>query len=280
MALLLISLLSLFASPATTNPLYHICGTTEGYFNSNDTYNSNLRYLISILSFNASDTGFGTASTGSVPDRVFGLAMCRGDTDTTTCRSCISVAFSDMQQLCLNNKEATTWYDYCQLRYSNQDFLYAPDVTMNNQVLLYNSTSVSDDQLLRFEILTTELMGNISDLALRYPSQLVATGEIALMTTNIIYGMVQCTRDLSVSDCRTCLQGTVNEITEDPLKGMKGGMVLGFWCSMRFEFYKFYNGKSMLQIISDQPPSSPALANATTPNATNPLDLSHRGITF
>ncbi|XP_020701136.1 cysteine-rich repeat secretory protein 38-like [Dendrobium catenatum] len=124
MALLLPILLSLFASPSAANPLYSICAS--GNFTRNGTYSSNLNHLMSTLSSNAFATGFATSTTGIVPDCVYGLALCRGDTDIANCRSCISTAISDIQQLCSNNMEATIWYDYCQLRYSNQDSSTAP----------------------------------------------------------------------------------------------------------------------------------------------------------
>lgn len=275
MAFLFLVLLSFFASPATTDPLYHICGTTGNFTSNNNTYSSNLNILLSTLSSNASATGFATFTTGSIPNRIFGLTLCRGDTDTADCHSCISTAMSDIQQLCPNNKDATIWYDYCQLRYSNQDFLYAPDVSSNIRVYMFNTQNVSADQLLRFETLTPALIGNASNLAVRNTSRLFATGETVLTAGDIIYGLVQCAQDLSVSDCRTCLQGSEDTITKVPLKGKRGGRTVGMWCNMRYELYKFYNGTSMLQLASPQssPPSS-------TPNiAQPPADSYHEGTT-
>ncbi|KAH0459173.1 hypothetical protein IEQ34_011987 [Dendrobium chrysotoxum] len=275
MALLLLILLSLFASPSAADPFYYICGSENFIRNSN--YSSNLNHLISTLSSNALATGFATSSTGIVPDRVYGLTLCRGDTDIATCRSCISTAISNTQQLCSNKKEATIWYDYCQLRYSNQDFLFRPDVTTSVQQLFVNSQNVSADRLQRFENLNTELMGNLSALAVRNTSRLFATGEAAFTDADNIYGLVQCTLDLSVGECQTCLQHTV-DFSKIYLQGGKGGRALGMWCNIRYEFYKFYNGRPMLQLPSDQSPSSPSPTNASKPNVTHPpADLSHGG---
>ncbi|XP_028549605.1 cysteine-rich receptor-like protein kinase 10 [Dendrobium catenatum] len=283
MALLLLVLLSLFSYPATSDLLNHKCNTGVGNFINKSTYSTNLNHLISSLYYTVTTTGFATSIIGSGPDRVCGLAICRGDIGTASCRYCISTAITNIQQFCPNNKDATIWYDHCLFRYSSLNFLYVPDVTMNNQFLMYNTMTVSADQMLHFEILTTAMIDNITDLAVRNTSRLVATGEMRLPTADIIYGMVQCTRDLSADECRTCLQGMVGEITKGPLKGMRGGRVMGFWCFMRYEFYKFYDGISMLQLSSSNQtprplwPSSPR-NNWSTPNATHPpADLSHRG---
>ncbi|KAL0911307.1 hypothetical protein M5K25_019439 [Dendrobium thyrsiflorum] len=257
---LIVFLASLFFPTATAIPLYAINGT-NGKFISNSVYSSNLNLLFSSLSSNASAAaGFAATSTGRVPDRVYGHTLCRGDTNIATCRSCIHTAVSDIQLLCPNFKDAIIWYDDCQLSYSSQDFLYAPNVTSDIQILMFNNQNVPADQLLRSEILTAALLGNLSDLAVRNKSRLFATGETVLSAGNIIYGLVQCAPDLSVGGCRTCLEGTVDATTEDPLKGKMGGRMLGIWCNMRYEFYKFYNGSSMLQFSSDQSPSpSPSL---------------------
>ncbi|KAI0497861.1 hypothetical protein KFK09_021099 [Dendrobium nobile] len=279
MALLLLILLSLFASPSAAEPLYYIC--SSGNFTRNSTYSSNLNQLIFTLSSNAlADalaTGFATATIGIVPDRVYGLTLCRGDTDIANCRSCISTAISDTNQLCSNKKEATIWYDLCQLSYSNQEIQYGPNVNTSVQSLLVNTQNVSADQLQRFEILNTELMGNLSELAVRDTSRLFATGEAALTAADNIYGLVQCTLDLSVGDCRACLQQTV-DFSKIYLQGVKGGRALGILCNIRYELYKFYNGTPMLQLSSDQSPSLPLPTNASMPNVTHQqADLSHGG---
>ncbi|KAI0497854.1 hypothetical protein KFK09_021092 [Dendrobium nobile] len=269
MAFFFLVILSLFASPATADPLYKICGST-GNFTSNSNYSSNLNLVLSTLSSNASATGFATFTTGSIPNRVHGLTLCRGDINAASCLSCITVATSDIQQICPNSKDAIIWYDYCQLRYSNQDFLDVPDISSNIKVFMINTQNVSADELLLFETLAPELMGNMSDLAVRNASRLFATGETVLRAGDSIYGLVQCARDLSVGDCRTCLQGTVDQISRDPMKGKRGGRTVGIWCNMRYEFYKFYNGTSMLQFSSAQPPSPPngsSTANSTRAGA-------------
>ncbi|XP_020589872.1 putative cysteine-rich receptor-like protein kinase 20 [Phalaenopsis equestris] len=146
LAFLLLVLLSLFASPATAYLLYNVCGST-GNFSTYSTYSSNLNVLLSTLSSNASATGFATFTTGSIPDSVTGLILCRGDTDIFNCRSCIHTAIKEIRQFCPNQKDASIWYDLCLLRYSSQNFLYAPDITSNIKVFMFNTQTVSAEQL-------------------------------------------------------------------------------------------------------------------------------------
>ncbi|KAH0448308.1 hypothetical protein IEQ34_022108 [Dendrobium chrysotoxum] len=277
MAIQLLFLLSLFTYPAKADPLYHLCGNSTDIFTSNSTYSSNLNLLFSTLYTNASATGFATFTTGSVPDRTYGLTFCRGDIDIANCSSCISTAISDIEKVCPNNTKGVVWYDFCQLYYSNDDILSNPDVNNSYQYILVNSKSVSANQLLKFEIQTIALMENVSDLVTSNKSRLFATGETAFTAGNIIYGLMQCALDLSASYCRSCLQVLVGTIDLDDRKGRIGRRAMGLWCNMRYELYKFYNGASMLQLSSDQPPSSPSTTNVSKPNGT---DLAHGGISF
>ncbi|KAH0448063.1 hypothetical protein IEQ34_021863 [Dendrobium chrysotoxum] len=274
MAIQLLFLLSLFASPAKAYPLYHLCGNSSDIFTSNSTYSSNLNLLLSTLYTNASAKGFATFTTGSAPNLIYGLTFCRGDIDIANCSSCISTAISDIEKLCPNNAKGAIWYDICQLYYSNNDILSDPDVNNSYRYILVNPNSVSANQLLRFEIQTIALMENVSDLVMSNKSRLFATGETALTAGNIIYGLMQCALDLSAGYCRSCLQLLVGSIELDDRKGRIGRLAMGLWCNMRYEFFKFYNGASMLQLSSDQPPSSPSTTNVSKPNDT---DLAHGG---
>ncbi|XP_028549601.1 cysteine-rich receptor-like protein kinase 6 [Dendrobium catenatum] len=68
------------------------------------------------------------------------------------------------------------------------------------------------------------------------------------------------------------------EFSKTNLQGERGGRVLGMWCNIRYELYKFYDGTAMLQLSSDQSPSSPLPTNALMSNVTHPpADLSHGG---
>ncbi|KAF8409480.1 hypothetical protein HHK36_005556 [Tetracentron sinense] len=87
-----------------------------------------------------------------------------------------------------------------------------------------------------------------------------STGMFATRETNFsgnlkIYGMVQCTPDISLSDCNICLRGSVAEIPHC-CEGKKGARVLKPSCNIRYESFPFMEQKATA-------PASPPLKNTT-----------------
>uniref|UniRef100_A0A0D9WZV2 Gnk2-homologous domain-containing protein n=1 Tax=Leersia perrieri TaxID=77586 RepID=A0A0D9WZV2_9ORYZ len=107
-------------------PLGKFCGDSAGNYTRNDTYQSNLARLSTTLTKNASSSAtlFATATLGAVPDIVYALALCRGDTtnaSASACAACVAATFQDAQQLCPYNKDATVFYDPCAIRFSTPE---------------------------------------------------------------------------------------------------------------------------------------------------------------
>jgi hypothetical protein len=59
-----------------------------------------------------------------------------------------------------------------------------------------------------------------------------AAGELEL------YGLAQCTQDLSGVDCQKCLDGAIGEL-RNCCNGKRGGRVVGGSCNVRYELYPF-----------------------------------------
>ncbi|KAJ0983289.1 hypothetical protein J5N97_011544 [Dioscorea zingiberensis] len=263
MALLLgCKLLSLFllplflVSPSLSDPLYQVCGST-GNYTAKSTYESNLLALLPSLASNGSNQGFYKDTTGRVPDQVYALILCRGDTNTSACRNCLDLARQDALQLCPYNKGATIWYDNCLLRYSNSNFLNSTD--NSNVIYMWNTQNVTDD-LDKFNKLAGELVNRTSQYAAFNSSRRFGTGEANFTATDPnIYGLAQCTRDLSGDQCYKCLTGITSAMSR--FLGKRGGRVLGDRCNFRYELYTFYEGKSLLQLPSSS--SSPPPSNGT-----------------
>ena len=108
-ALLLLSFSLLLQIAIGASPLFHICSTSET-FTAASTYAANLNKLIGSLSFRAPFTGFIAASVGFKPDRANGIALCRGDDNATTCKTCVAEAGGEIRQRCPQQKEAIIWY--------------------------------------------------------------------------------------------------------------------------------------------------------------------------
>ncbi|KAJ0983291.1 hypothetical protein J5N97_011546 [Dioscorea zingiberensis] len=252
LSLFVLSLILILVSPSLSDPLYQVCGSTK--YTANSTYESNLLALLPSLIYKASDQGFYTDTVGIVPDLVYALSFCRGDTNTSVCRSCLDIARQDAHQLCAYNKAAFIGYDYCFLRYSNQDFLNSTD---NSVVLLMQTTqNVTDPDM--FNKLAAELVNRTSQYAAFNSFQRFGTGE-ADFTAAVpkLYGMAQCTRDLSGDKCYNCLSAMFPVMQN--FSGKRGGRVLGSRCYFRYEDLKFYEGESMVHIPSSS--SSPPQSN-------------------
>ncbi|KAG6754699.1 hypothetical protein POTOM_040493 [Populus tomentosa] len=85
-----------------------------------------------------------------------------------------------------------------------------------------------------------------------------------------LYGLVQCTPDISPSECGICLSSCVSDIP-GCCNGKQGGNVLKPSCSIRYEIYPFY-------IASPAPPppaSSPSLPTPPT-TSSNPSGSSEQ----
>ncbi|KAF7015427.1 hypothetical protein CFC21_029275 [Triticum aestivum] len=258
----------IIALPASGDPLGQLCGNS-GNFTANSTYQANIRRLSATLPKNASSspTLFATDTFGTLPDIVYALALCRGDTSAANCSQCVATAFQDAQQRCPYNQDATIFYDPCALRFSNQNFLSSTngDGTL---LLLMNTQNVSAPVKV-FNAAVGVLLNATANYAAANSSRRFGTGEEGFETvdkgTPKIYGLAQCTPDMAPADCQTCLQGIIKRMPEF-FSGKQGGRVLGLRCNYRYEQYRFFNGPSLLQL----PAPSVGLAPAPAPANVKP----------
>jgi hypothetical protein len=99
----------------------------DSTYADNSTFQANLNLLGAALPANASASaspaGYATGAVGAAPDQVNGMALCRGDTNASSCSSCVTAAFRDAQQRCPLNKGATVYKDACTLRFAGIRFL-------------------------------------------------------------------------------------------------------------------------------------------------------------
>ncbi|CAO1941746.1 unnamed protein product [Urochloa humidicola] len=267
--LLAAGLLIAFAlAPLAAAQPWPLCGSTGGNYTANSTYQSNLARLATAIPANASRSGtlFAAGSAGSIPDTVYALALCRGDTtNASACGDCVATAFQDAQQLCAYNKDATILYDACYLRFSNQNLLVSG--SNGSPVMLTNTQSVTSP-LRAFEAAVGALLNATADYAAANSSRrFFATGEEGFDSSNpTIYGLTQCTPDMSPADCRSCLGSIIAMVPR--FKGSQGGRVIGLRCNFRYEVYSFFSGEPSLRLQAPAAPS-PAPVNVT-PTATSP----------
>ncbi|RLN34812.1 hypothetical protein C2845_PM03G09170 [Panicum miliaceum] len=254
---------------AAGDPLGQVCGAS-GNYTANSTYQANIQGISTTLPKNTSSSRalFATATLGVVPDVVYALALCRGDANASACASCVATAFSDAQQLCAYNKDATIFYDPCHIRYSNQNFLASPtsDGRGDPILILLNTQNVTSPFRV-FDSAVAVLVNATAYYAAADASRRFGTAVEAFQTFDSqnprIYGLAQCTPDMTASDCRTCLAG-MTQMGPQYFSGKRGGRILGLRCNYRYEQYPFFSGGPLLQL-----PEPPVGAPAPAPAAVN-----------
>ncbi|CAL9121256.1 unnamed protein product [Musa textilis] len=261
-------LLLLLFSVIGADPLYNSCGTT-GNFSANSAYQTNLNRLFSSLASNVSASGFTKDTVGQIPNQVYGFALCRGDVNSSACGSCVDTATQDVQQMCPYDKAAVIWYDFCLLRFSNGRILSSTD--NSPEFYMWNVQNITRAD--RFSKLLYLLLNRTTETAANSTKKF-ATGTVSNFTSAFpkVYGLVQCTPDLSGTDCGTCLRNLYNPLPTI-MVGKEGGRVIGVRCNMRFEVYSFYQGKPTLALPAPAetasaptpPPASPPLATPAVP---------------
>ncbi|KAJ0983299.1 hypothetical protein J5N97_011554 [Dioscorea zingiberensis] len=224
---ILLLLLLLLVSQTLSDPIYQNCETT-GNYTANSTYESNLSKLLASLSSIGSIQGFSKKSIGSTPDKVYGLVLCRGDINSTECRSCIQVAAQDIIHLCPFSKGAAIWNYHCVLRHSNQYFFSSA----NDSDVFYLRSNEQVTEPASFNKTVIEMMDTVFRWAAYNSSRRFATG-VAYFNRDFhrIYGLGQCTPDLSGDQCLQCLRGTC-KMMRSLIAGRQLGSILGVRCNV------------------------------------------------
>ncbi|KAF2540292.1 hypothetical protein F2Q68_00029862 [Brassica cretica] len=233
---LLASLRSYAQQPDPTY-IYHLCPNTTTY-SRNSTYSSNIRTLLSSLSSNSrsSSTGFYSTAAGQSPDLVFGLFLCRGDLPPEVCGNCVVFAASDTLKKCPEEKIGLIWYDECMLRYSDRNiFLESSLQNGTNGILMWNTRDVPRNQSDRFRDVVFSLMNKCANEAVN-SSKRFAVSKSNFTSVETLYGLAQCTPDLTSGDCFNCLQRTISSLPTAQI----GGRLLMPSCNSRYELYKFF----------------------------------------
>ncbi|GLT30980.1 hypothetical protein SLA2020_057500 [Shorea laevis] len=258
--LFLLSFLCFTTEAQNATFLSNYCPNTTT-FTANSTYQSNLKTLLSALSSNATITnGFYNTTSGENPNMVYGLFLCRGDVSTTVCRDCVAFAAGDSTQRCPVEKDVVLWYDECLLRYSNQSIFST--VSNSVSVSMWNTQNATDPT--RFNDALGTVMNDATTQAASVAKRF-ATKEANISAFQTLYSLVQCTPDLSSTDCNRCLRGAISGLP-GCCSGKVGGRVMFPSCYVRYEVYPFYNASAVAA-----PPAPPPVLTPPPPGSeTNP----------
>ncbi|KAF3774874.1 Cysteine-rich receptor-like protein kinase 25 [Nymphaea thermarum] len=251
--------------------LYFMCSTSSS-FSTNSTYQQSLKTVLFSLISNASKSGFTTATAGQSPDLAYGLALCRGDISPSDCTSCTSDAATELVNHCPNGKSAIIWYDNCLLRYSGHNFIGVVDTI--NEFYMCNTDYIWNPNL--FKSLLGSLMNNLTSTATTDPpGRLYAAGHRKFNESTNLYGLAQCTRDISSSKCSNCLKDALSEIPTI-CEGKQGGRVVKASCSVRYELYLFFNDLGTAPPPANSPIGTPpSISNPASPESSMPNPIQY-----
>ncbi|XP_058197650.1 cysteine-rich receptor-like protein kinase 25 isoform X2 [Rhododendron vialii] len=238
--LTLLHFLSLGPTSKATPTYSAILCPNSSTYSPSSTYETNLNYLLIALS-NADPDGFFNYTAGKgLPDPSYGLFLCRGDLSSTACDDCVTAASTEVLRRCPQLKSASIWYNECMLRYSDTYIFSAVDITYN--VMLPGAENVTEQPGLFSESLK-KLMGELStrdSLKTQLGYKKFATGELNLTANQTLYGLLQCTPDITSADCDRCITAAVSNLW-NCCDGKHGGRVLYTSCNVRYETNQFYS---------------------------------------
>eukprot|EP00253_Pinus_taeda_P008158 PITA_08158 len=223
---------------ATETPTSNCSGISD--YTEYSTFESNLNIVFDRLVQGAKQTGFNISVSGQSPDKVYALLQCREDMTVDECYNCLQYAMSTLKQYCPNAVGGSIWPYECFLRYENYNFIGKMNTSLGS---IYpedfrGDTGVYIPNKKTFQADVKDFLNKLSaEAALETKRSALNATDLSSQKT---YGLVQCTRDISSKDCKTCLSHAINSIfTSSVYAGVQ------YWsqsCIVRYEIYLFFNG--------------------------------------
>ncbi|KAL9384074.1 hypothetical protein Peur_024397 [Populus x canadensis] len=241
---------------------------TTGNFTANSTYAKNRDLVLRSLASNVTNNGgFYNTTIGLGNDTVYGLVLCMASPSAGICSSCVNSAIQTLMAACPNQKEAISWGGNpvpCIVHYANRYFLGSLEPSPTSA--LYN-TGILDATFTQFEQFWSGLGETVKN-ASTGSSRLMPAAETAdLPSTQKIYVFMQCTPDVSPSNCSVCLQQSV-DYYKSCCYGHQGGIVQKPNCVFRWDLYPFYD--LFPQVTSPSPPSPSPSPPSPSPSPPSP----------
>ncbi|KAI3996252.1 hypothetical protein MKX01_026720, partial [Papaver californicum] len=240
---------------------------------TSNTYRSNRNLLLSSLTNSFNKTiilnGYYNDTIGRKPDTAYGNYQCRGDTTLEDCRSTVDLAVKEVLLSCPDSKEAViTYKEIVALKFSNESYFStmrdAPYFPLPNA----NSVTSPDEFNPGLDKLVNHILENVASNGVSNTSSstnrnLYGIGSIDVSSSQKIYGLAQCTADLSVKNCTQCLRGIMDNYRKS-FSGRVGGRAICWSCYFRYETYLFYGPNATSPPFPspnmNPPPSKPKIS--------------------
>ncbi|XP_044419945.1 cysteine-rich receptor-like protein kinase 10 [Triticum aestivum] len=188
-----------------------------------------------------------TGSSGEAPDKVYGEVLCRGDYTGTKCSNGLTAAFQDVDVLC-PTRSAVVYYDQYMIRFTDDEQSLSNTSNEPEWVASNMNSVLGIEAALRLMERVVTLMNKMADLATSSSSsRSYATGEVGFAEQGMstVYGMLQCTLDLTGPQCKSCLGDIIRQIVKlfsniTDHQAQIGGRIIGVRCNLRFEKELFF----------------------------------------
>ncbi|XP_062202235.1 L-type lectin-domain containing receptor kinase IX.1-like [Phragmites australis] len=210
-------------------PFNPYCSTTDNYTDGSQ-YKKNLDQLLAALPAAAGDNGwFYNGSAGAGADQVFGLLMCFADRNETQCRDCLAGAPAGITRVCPGSRNVNAAYDACVLRYSAAPLPATTDFGVAFIVEVTGVPVTSDAVRKAWVPLMSNLTGGVALSPL-----LLSNDTTPYSSSQDMYGLAQCTRDLNARECIRCISSYVNMLG-DQFPNNTGGAIKGYSCYLIYQ---------------------------------------------
>lgn len=201
--------------------------STSGNFTTNDSFDKNSNELLGYFNYEINRNDFA--------DQALGYAHCNYGVSASDCQRCIADAGNEILQNFPYSKEAVMINENCVLKHSNMSFFGQVE---DHQISLVIPGERNSSSPAEIDGKRLQLLKSMADEVSRTP-RLVSTGDSPVDQSTKLYGLAQCTRDLSNYECKKCLDGAISQI-QTRCSGNMGARALAESCSLRYEVYQFY----------------------------------------
>jgi len=238
---LLLMLLLLRSAVAQLDiPTYFQSSKCEGSEYANGSaLERNLKVVLNLLIQDVGERGYNISWYGENGDKIYGLVQCRGDLNASTCRACASEAKEALGKRCEGYSFGSIRLNGCFLRYATDNFY--------SKLLYTTLTTVECENIPdRTDLKSRGLDSSIASLLTLLVENAVSSNvSFSTVIGHGIYGLAQCWRDLSMDNCRKCLNTGYQYFLDCPQQSGEGQ---GFNenCMIRYERYNFYRDAGLL----------------------------------
>ncbi|TVU49223.1 hypothetical protein EJB05_00521, partial [Eragrostis curvula] len=226
-------------------PFAPTCSTTNNYTDGCAS-ESNMASLLAAMP--AANGWFfnGTACAGN--DTVYGLIMCYADRNATECLDCLARALAGITDVCPGSRTVSAAYDACLLR---------------EAFFVFELGGGGEEKVdaAALDAARSGLMNGLAKTAADSPPLLLVNGSAPYVgkdnKTEEVYGLAQCTRDLTAGQCAWCLTTYVGKMRE-VFGNHTGGATKGYSCYVRYRIGAFEITLLPAPTVAPPPSSLPA----------------------